>query len=192
MHRIATAFRAFFRVLFNRMVADQIDQVLKAKPVGAIEHQPDLETKVSPASPAVSKPAAKPAKAPAKRNDALNLLAALQREARLVDFIQEPIAALSDAQIGAAVRDVHRNCQVVVGRMFALEPVEQSEEGSQIEIREGYDPARIRLLGNVTGQPPFRGTLCHHGWKATRCELPRWNGGEESLLVVAPAELEIK
>ncbi len=196
MHRIAVAFRAFFRILFNRIIADQVDRVLNAPSTTTIGHETDISRKNDAATPGAAKPAPKPTTkptvAPAKRNDALNLLAALQREARLVDFIQEPIAALSDAQIGAAVRDVHRNCHAVVERFFAIEPVEVAAEGSQIEVREGFDPARIRLLGAVTGQPPFRGTLCHHGWKATRCELPQWNGGEESLLVVAPAELEIR
>ena len=34
-------------------------------------------------------------------------LAILQRDSRLIDFLQEDIAAYSDDQIGAAVREIH-------------------------------------------------------------------------------------
>ncbi len=115
-----------------------------------------------------------------------------QREARFVDFIKEPISGYSDAQIGAAVRDVHRDCGALLERLFGLKPVESAAEGSEIQVSEGFDPARIRLVGNVTGQPPFTGKLCHHGWEAVRCELPEWTGGDRSILVVSPAELELR
>ena len=137
-------------------------------------------------------PPPKPARKTPVRNDAINLLAALQREARLVDFIKEPIAGYSDAQIGAAVRDVHRDCAALLDRLFSLEAIESAAEGAEIEVAEGFDPARIRLVGNVAGQAPFRGKLCHHGWEAARCELPAWTGSDRSVLVVSPAEVELK
>ncbi len=179
MHRILLAFRVFFRVFLDSTLADQVERVLSDQPAAP------------PAAPAAEKPLAPPKAAPA-RSDALTLLAALQREARFVDFVQEPIADYSDAQIGAAVRDIHRDCAAVIARLFALQPVEEAAEGAEITVAAGFDPARVRLVGNVTGQPPFRGRLCHHGWQATRCELPAWTGGEKSLLVVAPAEVELK
>lgn len=188
MHRIVLAFRAFFLVLFNRVRAQQVGQALDAAapaPLAAPATAPSLERQ------APQPPAKSPAKKPA-RNDALNLLSALQREARFVDFIKEPIADYSDAQIGAAVRDVHRDCAALVERIFALKPIEPAAEGAEIPVAEGFDPARIRLVGNVGGQPPFRGKLCHHGWEASRCELPAWTGGERSMLVVAPAEVELR
>jgi hypothetical protein len=118
-------------------------------------------------------------------------LAALQREARLVDFIQEPIASYSDAQVGAAVRDVHRDCAAAVQRMFALQPVMEQAEGSAIEVTDGGDPARVRLTGNVSGQPPYRGVLRHPGWQASKVDLPAWSGSAQSALVVAAAEVEL-
>ena len=57
---------------------------------------------------------------PPARSEAITLLAALQREARFVDFIQESLAGYTDAQIGAAARDVHRDCGTVLKRMFAF------------------------------------------------------------------------
>ena len=114
------------------------------------------------------------------RSDALTLLATLQREARLIDFFMEDLAGYDDAQISAAVRDVHRDCAAALERMFALRPLRSQEEGSHVEIPAGYDPVQITLTGNVTGQPPLRGTLVHHGWQAMQCELPEWSGQEES------------
>ena len=39
-------------------------------------------------------------------------------------------------------------------------------------------PGRIRLVGNVTGQPPHRGTLRRPGWEASRLQLREWSGSE--------------
>jgi hypothetical protein len=138
-------------------------------------------------------PAPKPAspKAPV-RNEAITLLAALQREARFIDFVQESLAGYSDAQIGAAARDVHRDCGAVLQRMFALRPAVADEEGKEVEIPAGFDASRWRLTGNVTGQPPFRGRLVHPGWEATTCELPSWSGSAAAARIVAPAEVELK
>lgn len=140
-----------------------------------------------PQAPPVEKPRKEPA-----RNDALTLLSVLQREARLIDFIQEPIAAYSDAQIGAAVRGVHDDCNTVLNRMFALQPLRPEAEGASLEVPPGFDPLQFRLTGNLPEQPPYRGVLRHPGWKATKCELPEWSGREESATVVAPCEVEIK
>jgi hypothetical protein len=46
-------------------------------------------------------------------------------------------------------------------------------------------------VGQVAGEPPFQGKLCHHGWEATRCELPEWTGGAPAAMIVAPAEVEL-
>jgi hypothetical protein len=185
MHRIALAFRAFFRVLASAKSAAQVEWALGER-MAATTEMPigDL--------PTVEMPALKSAPAPKlARSDAINLLAALQREARLVDFLMEPIAGYADAQIGAAVRDVHRDCAAAIARIFAPKEIESSEEGATVELPDGFDPARIHLSGNVT-RPPFRGRLCHRGWQATRCELPEWTGDDGSRLVIAPAEIEIK
>ena len=137
---------------------------------------------------AAALPAAPP---PPVRSDALTLLASLQREGRLLDFLMEELDAYPDDHVGAAARDVHRDCRKVVDRLFAPEPLRSDEEGSAVEVPKGYDPAETRLSGSVVGEPPFRGTLEHHGWRATRCDLPEWTGREASALVLAPAEVEV-
>ena len=136
-------------------------------------------------------PAPVPTPAPvAPRHDALSLLAVLQREARLLDFLKEPIEGYSDAQIGAAVRSVHKDSAAVVERMFGVEPLQAGAEGGAVEVPAGYDPARYRLVGNVPGQGPLRGKLVHPGWKATRADVPEWTGRADSAQVLAPVEVE--
>lgn len=176
MGRLGLAFKAFFRIFGDADFSKAVEQTLAGKRLS-----------VAPAPEAVVEP---PKPAPG-RSDALNLLSALQREARFLDFIQEPISEYTDAQVGAAVRDIHRDCASVIQRMFAPEPVVSQEEGAAVEVAEGYDPAEYRLSGNISAESPHHGTLGHHGWKASRCELPQWTGKQESASIVAPAEVEI-
>jgi hypothetical protein len=110
---------------------------------------------------------------------AIQVLALLQREGRFIDFVREDLAAYSDAQIGAAARDVHTGCQRVLERYVAV-TVGQDQH---------IDPATLHLVGNVTGQPPFRGTLLHPGWRAVRVDLPPL--GAAGRTIVAPAEIEV-
>jgi hypothetical protein len=126
------------------------------------------------------------------RSEAVTLLAALQREARFVDFLKEPLGGYSDAQIGAVARDIHRDCGAVVERLFGPIPVVSQPEGSQIEVPAGFDSGRFQLTGSVAGEPPFRGRLAHHGWEAARCDVPLWSGKEASVRVIAPAEVELR
>ena len=61
----------------------------------------------------------------------LRILAVLQRDGRLVDFLQEDIDAYSDAQIGAAVRDIHRGCRKSLHDYLTIEPIiDAAEEAS--------------------------------------------------------------
>jgi hypothetical protein len=143
--------------------------------------------------PKLAKPAPKPPPTPRApvRSEAITLLAALQREARFVDFVKEPLDSYTDAQIGAAARDVHRDCGKVLQRLFALAPIAGEAEGAGVEVPAGFDAGRYRLTGNVAGQPPFRGRLVHHGWEATVCQLPQWTGTAAAARVVAPVEVEL-
>jgi hypothetical protein len=183
MGRILLAFRAFFRTLFNAAVAAEVRRALEAPALPG-------PAPVEAPAPATLKPEPAAPKRPA-RNDAITLLAALQREARFVDFVQESLDGAADAQIGAVAREVHRGCREVISRVFALRPVVAGEEGGSVDVPVGFDAGRYRLTGNVTGEPPFRGTLTHHGWEATACQLPAWTGAAESVKIVTPAEVEL-
>lgn len=182
--RMSVAFRVFFRALGNPAVAAQASQILAGEPPATPTLSPPEREKAQPAP----KPVAPPAPA---RSEALSLLAALQREARFVDFLQEQIGAYTDAQIGAAARDLHRDCGAVCLRMFAMKPVVEKAEGAPVELPAGFEAARYQLTGKVQGEPPFKGRLVHHGWEATKCEVPAWTGGTATARVVAPAEVEL-
>ncbi len=133
-----------------------------------------------------------PAEQPPERVHAsgLLLLAALQREGRLVDFLQQDIGGFPDEEVGTAARVVHTGCNKVLKQYFEFEPAAPQAEGSAITIPAGFDAQRIRLTGNVSGQPPFRGNLKHHGWVAKQIKLP---APSETLdaRIVAPAEVEL-
>jgi hypothetical protein len=182
MGSIGIAFRAFFKTLFNRAAADQVAAVLDGLALPKITTQ-EQRTQHS-AEP-------KPAPAAPKRSDAVTLLAALQREARLVDLIQEDLSAYSDEQVGAAARNVLRDSAAVLSRFLALKRVASAAEGEPLDVPAGYDPGRFQLVGAVTGSPPYRGTLTHAGWQATSVNLPAWSGSKEASLVVAPCEVEV-
>ena len=141
----------------------------------------------------VEKPAAEKPKqntAQLHRDGALALLALLQREAQLVDFVREAIDGVDDAQLGAATRAVHRNAAKVIAQHVTLEPVMPGEEDAKVTVPKGFDPAEIRLIGEAKGEPPFRGTLRHKGWRATDVKLPTLADGVDRT-VIAPAEVEV-
>lgn len=122
----------------------------------------------------------------------LRVLAILQRDGRLVDFLRENLDGYSDAQIGAAVRDIHRGCRKALDQYISLEPILPGEEDSEVIIEPGFDPNRVRLSGNVNGAPPFRGILKHPGWLVCSVQLPARVGAQEGGSdVIAPAEVQI-
>ena len=120
----------------------------------------------------------------------VRLLALLQREARLLDFLLEDISGASNDTLGAGVREVHKKSQTVLKDHLTLEPVLNQPENATVEILAGFDPSAVRLTGNVTGHPPFKGTLIHHGWRVKGYNLPKPPEGQDDL-VIAPAEVEL-
>jgi Domain of unknown function (DUF2760) len=177
--RLVLAIRTFFAVLFDARMAAAVKQVLPGAQ-GQVSTTPAVETELPRA-----------AESP-RRSDAITLLEALQREARLVDIVKEPLGDYTDAQIGAAARDVLGDCLAVLDRFFALKPISEENEGAELEVPASLDPGRYRLTGNISAEPPSKGKLVHSGWLATQCELPTWSGSKQSALVVAPIELEIE
>jgi hypothetical protein len=121
---------------------------------------------------------------------ALQLLALLQRDARLIDFVQEDLSGYSDAEIGGPARLVHEGCAKVLREHFTLTPVLPEAEGSRVTLNEGFDARAIRLTGNVVGQAPFQGDLSHRGWRASEVKLPKLADGHDAT-VLAQAEVEL-
>jgi hypothetical protein len=156
----------------------------------------DLGVKVAKKAASESEFAAKvdqlfvPPPPPKPSGEPVRLLGVLQRESRLLDFLMENIQAYTDDQVGASVRDIHAKAQSALKKHVGLEPVLPSEEGSMVTISAGFDPSAIRLVGNVTGQPPFKGTLQHAGWRAKSINLPKPPEGQDEF-VLMPAEAEL-
>lgn len=119
----------------------------------------------------------------------LKLLAILQQSGRLVDFLKEDITAYSDAQVGAAVRKIHADCSKSLEDLVTIRPVMADQEGAVVTVPVGYDPDQIKIVGKVKGEPPYKGTVLHTGWKACKRSLPHKQGSND---VIHPAEIEIK
>ena len=160
--RIKLAFAAFFTILFEGRLPTALRNAAPSQPVAADTH-----------------------------DRAVQMLALLQREGRLIDFVLEDLAAYSDAQIGAAARDVHTGCHRVLERYVTLEAILPGREGEAVTVGQDQqiDTAAFHLVGNVAGQPPFRGTLLHPGWRASRVQLPPL--GTTDRTIVMPAEIEL-
>jgi hypothetical protein len=186
MHRIYLAFLCFFRILFGKALPDEV--IGKQLPAAPLPEPKLLEAKVVEVAPVPVKPE-KPEK-PDVSPGALQLLGLLQREGRLIDFLNEGIEDFDDATVGAAVRDIHKGCRKVLQDYFSVERIVDAPENETITISDGFDAARIRLVGNVVGQPPFRGTVRHHGWRAVKVSLPVVSDGMDQS-IVAPAEVEL-
>jgi len=181
--RLSFAFRCFFSLLFRGKIPPDILQALSSSTA-----QAPLAT--------AARTTAVPEKSGGDASDsdaldrAVQMLALLQRDGRLVDFLEEDISAYPDGQLGAAVRSIHSSCRQVLDRYIKLEPVLSSEEEHPVTVPVGFDPAAIKLVGSVSGQPPIRGLLRHRGWRVSQVTLPSLPQGS-GRAIVAPAEIEV-
>ena len=173
------AWAAFFRTLFDGEFAAGVVRLREGKPALP---PPVAEPKAKKKSEVVLREAGPDA--------ALQLLALLQREGRFVDFVHEEMASFSDAQIGAAARVVHDGCKKALAEHLTIEPVRTEDEGASIVLEKGFDATRVRLTGNVAGDPPYRGALAHRGWRVTSVTLPKMAEGHDAR-ILAPAEVEL-
>jgi hypothetical protein len=185
--RLSYAFRCFSSILSGGEIPQDIASDLANTAAKTAQAGP------APAAVPVTIPIPGPQadKAPADSVDrAVQILALLQRDGRLIDFLTEDMGPYQDAQIGAAVRGLHEDCRQVLERYVKLEPVIDSGEGQPVTVQPGFDPAAVKLVGNVAGRPPLRGLLRHRGWRVTQISLPPLPDGA-GRSVIAPAEVEI-
>jgi hypothetical protein len=171
LHRILLAFKAFFLILFRGSLSDPVITDL-----GLMRRD---EKPAEPAAP------------PVRVSDgALQMLAILQRDSRLIDFIMEDISPYSDEQVGAAVRSLHEQCRESLTRYLKLQPVIDGVEGTYTRTT-GADGGLVKFIGNVPAEPPAGGVLRHKGWRAAAVELPALSAQQDTS-VIAPAEIEIE
>ena len=190
--RIWFAWVCLLRVLFDGRFA--------ARAYAAFEGAPELAAPPAPEAlppPAEKKEEAAPEPVPEPARPevpdstpAMQLLALLQREGRLIDFLEQDITSFPDAEIAAAARIVHEGCRKALRSHAKLEPVRQEEEGTRVVLEAGFNPMEVKLSGNVQGDPPHRGTLQHRGWRITELTLPEPAAGYDPS-IVAPAEVEL-
>lgn len=121
------------------------------------------------------------------KSTSAQLLAAFQKEGRFIDFLQEDLSSFPDAQVGSVSRSVQEGCRKVLQQYLTLQPVLKDNEGDSVTVTEGFDAREISLVGKVEGDPPFTGTLRHHGWTLEKDELPEL--GIPNILL--PAEVEL-
>jgi Domain of unknown function (DUF2760) len=181
--RVVSAFQCFFFILFHGVIPSDAAQKL-LKPAGPVPQAP---------------PAAPPSVAPLQEvqppasemfNRAVQMLALLQRDGRLIDFLAENISVYPDAQLGAAVRTIHESCRVALDRYVKLEPILDSAEDQPVTVQAGFNAEAVKLIGNVAGEPPLRGVLRHKGWRVKEVNLPPLPEGA-GRMIVAPAEVEL-
>ena len=179
MNRIVLAFRAFFNLLFSGELSSEILIAL------------NLSRRSAPAPAKAAAPAPTPAASTVRTSDgALQILAILQRDSRLIDFLQEDVSGYSDDQIGAAVRELHDQCRDAIARYVTLSPVIDGVEGTYAKA-PGQDPNLVKFVGNVPAKPPAGGTLRHKGWRATKVDLPSL-AAKQDATILAAAEIEIE
>lgn len=187
-----------FGVFFDAGLAARVVAGLKAlerpepKPVATPAPAPAPVPAAKPAAPAAPvAPVAPAVSAERLQASGLAVLAALQREGRLLDFLQQDLTGHPDEDIGAAARVVHAGCRGWLKQSVELAPAVAEAEGTTLTVPAGFDAQRIRLTGRVAGAAPHRGTIRHAGWVA---KAVRWPAVSETLdpRVLAPAEVEIE
>jgi hypothetical protein len=175
LNRIGLAFRSFFALLFSEFLSEDLLRDLRL-------------TRREAAPP--PKPAEPPAPVVRTSDGALQMIAILQRDSRLVDFLMEDISGYADDQVGAAVRELHDQCRDSLARYIHLEPVIDGVEGTFAKA-PSKDPNVVKFVGNVPAKPPAGGTLRHKGWRAAKVDLPALSPKQDAT-IVAPAEIEIE
>jgi hypothetical protein len=155
------------------------------------EHTERAVEAASPPQPAViPPPAAPPVKQETAEAEIVAFFALLQEKGRLIDFLMEDLASYEDAEIGAAARVVHEGCKKVLQEHFSIHPISTAEEGAQVTVPAGFTPDEYRLVGKLSGEPPFTGKLLHKGWKTDSVKLPRLVDARR-IQAIAPAEVEL-
>jgi hypothetical protein len=182
--RINFGFRCLFSILLHGEIPRDVAQELLKPPARIVAFPGGAGSRASIKEQEEEKPATE------SLDRAVQMLALFQRDGRLIDFLSEDVAAYPDEQLGAAVRSIHENCRQVLERYVTLEPVAGSAEDQPFIVETGFDPASIKLIGNVKGEPPIKGVLRHRGWRVKELRLPSLPP-DTGRMVVAPAEVEV-
>ena len=153
--RFLLAIKCFFRVWFGRKLPDdaRLLPLLPAAPAPAPVKELPAPAPVLPTPAPVVKQGPEGAAA-------IQLLALLQREGRLLDFLEEPIDSFTDAQIGGAVRSIHKGCKKVLDQVLVLGPALAGAENAAVEVAAApIARGAVKLVGNGAEPATFKGVL---------------------------------
>ncbi len=183
---LAVAWRAFWSALTYQEVSNRIERVLVGELFDDYESSSHESNESSPErSPSHS----------CGRSEAVELLAALQRDARFIDFIKEDLSSCDDATVGCVARRVQGQVSATLERWFAIRPLAEACEGDLValDVESARNACRVRMTGEPTpGCDSVSGRLEHCGWTATKVVEPVWSGASEDALVLAPMELNLE
>src|SRR5678815_3879477 len=147
--RLKFAIRAFFAILFRDHIPHDVVAALMTTSRAATATAAAAAPVFAPVATAgAAAPAVKAGKPREEDATATHMLALLQRDGRLIDFLMEDITPYADTQIGAAVRSVHAGCRQALGRYVSLVPALDAPEGTRVTVDDAIDVARIKLIGN--------------------------------------------
>ncbi len=186
MGNFSLAWRSFWSLLGSGKLPDEVMDELGIGPKISI--------------PVVSTPASAPKAAAVPvvsiEDGAVRMLALLQREGRLLDFLYEDLTPYTDDRVGAVVRGVHESCRKALDRAVQLGPVIDGVEGTVTTFATtGVNPkdsARVKLMGNVPPDgKPASGILQHKGWLIKGLTLPSEDAASKAR-VLSPAEIEVE
>ena len=172
MRRLLMAFRAFWLVLKG-------------------QEFPDKHTETPKISESPAADSTEGARVNSFDEGAMYTLVLLQREGRLIDFLQENIESYTDEQVGTAVRQIHKRCKRVLDEYYKIVPVLDRTEGEEVVFEKKFDTSSIMLSGNIPPSPPYCGILRHKGWKVDNPHFPSRSESINSK-VIHSAEVEIK
>ena len=174
MKRLMLAFKAFWLVLKGKELLEKLPEPKDNKKIESPKKSDQRNTGID-----------------SFENGAVYTLVLLQREGRLIDFLQEKIDNYTDEQIGTAVRQIHKNCNTVLSTYYQVSPILEGAEGVELAFEKKLDPSMITLSGKLPVSTPFRGTLRHKGWKVSKLHFPS-RSDVVNPQVIHAAEVEVK
>ena len=148
--RVVAAFRAFFSLLSSGTLPDDLAETLREAAPGSAVDVSSVERPPVAAAAAPAPPVERAA------DGAVQIIALLQRDARLLDFLMEDLAGYPDAQIGAAAREVHAGARRTLQQYLEIEPVLDGAEDQPVSL-PSVNADEVKLVGRVVvGRPGAR------------------------------------
>jgi hypothetical protein len=187
--RIWLSWVTAFRIVFDGAFATKVIALEQPEPRPVVSSPPEPPAAPAPSLREAAQPAVALTRAETAEDGARMLLRLLQRDGRFVDFVQQDITSFGDSDVAAAARVVHEGCRRALASHAKIAPVRPEAEGSKLTL-DAADAARVKLIGEVTGKPPFSGVLRHRGWKLDSLKLPV-RVGDHDPAILADAEVEL-